>query len=245
MPHLVMWPSRRGGPKMLLHSGWACATGNGPTVCRQLPTADRSLKRLLVAVNPSDLTPRSARASSVDAFDSVAHALNVVVVYGDTRTRERALRVYDHLVEELSGDFSIQFTWWKFDFLRCPDMFEAAVKAAFEADLIVFSVHAAEKLPPWVQDWIEAWRGKREPNRGALVALIGESQIANKAAPVQTLLHEVANASGMEFFPHSFQLLSEPSGITPSHPDRVSRFTPLLEDILTRGPNTRHFGINE
>lgn len=190
------------------------------------------------------VSPPSAEATG--PVDPMA-PLNVVVAYADCATHERALRIHDQLVEQLAGDWSCEFTWWKLDFLRHADMFKAAVEAAVQADLIVFSLHAAEPLPPKVEEWLEAWRDKREKRRSASIALIGgATQLAAQALPAHALLQSVARTAGMEFVPHAFPISPEaPCCLVDALSERARRVAPLLEELLARRPVVPHWGINE
>ena len=195
----------------------------------------------------SNPIPGGADPSSASEAPASSPPLKVVVAYADAGTRERALRIHDHLVEELAEDFALQFTWWRFDFLRCPDMFEAAVNAAVEADLIVFAAHAGEELPARARAWVESWRGKRQQRKRALVALLGQRKTVSHASlPVHSLLEKVAQDTAMDFLPHSFPLWGEnPCCLADPHSTPLHQIAPLLEDIMTRRPPTPDWGINE
>lgn len=187
--------------------------------------------------SPSAETPRA---------ESLA-PLSVVVAYADRATHERALRIHDELVEQLAGDCSFEFTWWKFDFLRHADMFEAAVEAAVLADLIIFSVHAAEPLPLKVEEWLRAWCDRREKRRSALIALIGgTTQLAAQALPAHALLQSAAGRARMDFVPHAFPIPPEaPCCLVDALSERAQQLEPLLEELLTRRPVIPYWGINE
>jgi len=174
--------------------------------------------------------------------------LNILVTFADTDTRERAARIHDILVEELREDYSLRFTWWKFDLFSCSDMFEAAVEAAVRADVLLFSVHAGDRWPPRVQSWIDAWKDKRgQRRRSALVALIGGAdQLTCQLSPTHALLQRVACQAGMEFVPHVFPLMCEtPCCLVDRSSGPARRLAGVLEQILTHPTGVPDWGIND
>jgi hypothetical protein len=175
--------------------------------------------------------------------------VRAVVAYVDRLTHQRALRIHDHLEEELRGEFVLDFTWWTPDLLRHPAQFESAVAAAVEADAIVFSFHAAQDLPAPVRSWIDAWRHKRERRRSALVAVSAPPAWTPHAAglcPVHRLLEEVAEQAGMEFHPHLFPPSAEvPCCLVDAGFEQAAQLTALIDEILAHRPSQSAWGLNE
>ncbi len=179
---------------------------------------------------------------------SAGGALNILVTFADTPTRERAVRIHGLLVDELGEDYSLHFTWWKFNLFACADLFEVAVEEAVKADMLLFSVHAAERWPPRVQSWIEAWKHKREQRRRApLGAWVGGAdQLTCQLSPAHAALQRVAYQAGMEFSPHVFPLQSEaPCCLVDRSSGSARHIKGVLERILTRSSGVPDWGINE
>src|SRR6185369_6709725 len=102
-----------------------------------------------------------------------AETFAIVVVYEDTATRDRAIRICDHFETELGSEVGFNFSWWKFDYLGYPFLAAEATAAAAQSDMVIVSAHAGGELPSTVEAWIENWTAKRSGKPGALVALVG------------------------------------------------------------------------
>lgn len=173
--------------------------------------------------------------------------LSGVVVYQDRTTRDRAIRLCDHLIETFWSDLALEFSWWKFDYLREPGISRLAAEAAARADLILFSAHASKELPPHVESWIESWLKRRENRTAALVALIGLAADPLKGmTPVHIYLREVAQRAQMDYLP---QVLDDPAVrfnvSVETINNRAEKVTSVLDDILHHNPTPPRWGINE
>lgn len=248
-PELVRWDELRGGGcwSRVAPAGWRDATG-----CGSVPQKYSAFERVPAQheVKSSDRNEfrRLGGRGEPAVQSATGNLLNILVTFADAPTRERAARIHDLLVEALVDEYSLRFTWWKFDLLTCSDMFEAAVEAAVRADVLLFSVHAADRWPPHVQSWIEAWKDKREQRcRSALVALIGGAdQLTCQLSPAHALLQRVACQAGMDFVPHVFPLMSEtPCCLVDRSSEPARHLASVLEQILTRPAGVPDWGINE
>jgi len=171
----------------------------------------------------------------------------VAVVYEDTATRDRAVLLCDHLVNNLWEDLDFELSWWKFDYLREPLIVAEATEAAIRADLVIFSAHAARELPPAVESWIETWTVRRDNPEGALVALIGMgSDLLKGVCPIHVYLREVAQRARMDYLAAPPEALS--AGIASSVESIVQRaetVTSVMDRILQQAKPPSHWGINE
>jgi hypothetical protein len=171
---------------------------------------------------------------------------DLVVGYEDIATRNQALRLYDRLAQRLIDDYDFQCTWWKFEFLQSPTLFEQAADAAAEANMVVLSLRDSEAVPEIARQWLEAVTHRRDYRKSALVALICNlTPDKIRTAPVVTTLQGIAHLARMDFFCNTFDLPRESTDT--SFEDisvRVHTVTPLLDEILHhRAPYPR--GINE
>lgn len=170
-----------------------------------------------------------------------------VVIYEDTATRDRAIHLCDSLVRNFWSDLSIEFTWWKFDYLRDAEISRLAAEAAAPADLVLFSAHARKELPPSVESWIESWLRRREDRPAALVALIGLATDQFKGlSPIHIYLRDVAERARMDYLPHVLQTFGERTDVsTEAIASRAGKVTALLDGILQHSPAPSRWGINE
>jgi hypothetical protein len=173
--------------------------------------------------------------------------LEVVVLYEDTVTRDRALQVCDHLAVELEDEVKLQFTWWRLDFLLDARIAWEATEAAVRAGMIVFSLHLGNSFPPPLQHWIASWADDRDAGEGAVVGLIGlGTEPSNWTSPRHQLLAKLAGRAGMDYLPQGHFNPDEISAAAMSSVgERAHSLTPVLKDILTQPHPSSHWGLNE
>jgi hypothetical protein len=174
-------------------------------------------------------------------------SLDAAIVYADDETRDRATRVCDGLVRKFWREFGLEFTWWRFDFLRDPDIARVAAKATSEADLVLFSAHAGRELPSHVTHWMDDWLPLRGNRQGMLGALIGTTHDSLAGlTPIHVYLREAARMAGMDFLP---DIMDAPLGdlerLGETLSQRERSVTPLLDQILAQGAIPLRWGINE
>ena len=164
--------------------------------------------------------PKAGRAAS--ASEGTKQALNVVMVYQDSLTRQWVTDLWDRVGEVIDSG-GIQGRGWRVSELTEPAAFEKAVRAAAEADVLVISIREGGELPQSLCGWIDAWLPKRAGRPGALAALIGvppqpDAQIGHAHA----YLAGVARRGGLDFLPRENRLpagplaFSTPLGATPA-----------------------------
>jgi hypothetical protein len=163
---------------------------------------------------------------------------SVVVVYDDAQTRQRAMKVCDHLVQRFWSEVEFKFHWWRTDFLEDDTMATTAVGDAADADFIVVSSSAEHELSPFVKNWFDAWIARRQGREGAFVDLTETGAVsAVHSQHTKLFLRHVASRAAMDY------LTKVPSAITGKLPDsvesaglRAGQITSVLDDILHLPP---------
>ena len=170
-------------------------------------------------------------------------AWSVVVLYEDTGTRERAMAVCDHLVQQFWTEVEFKFHWWRADFLQDSGMAATAASNAAEADFVIFCTSADSELSAAVNAWLESWIERRGGREGALIDLTEAA--TGQAQHKQLQLRKAARRAMMDY------LTKVPSAISGTMPDsfesaalRASQVTSVLDDILHQPPPPR-YGLNE
>ena len=163
---------------------------------------------------------------------------SVLVLYDDAPTRQRAMKVCDHLVHQFWSDVEFKFHWWRTDFLEDDAMAATAATDAANADFVVVSCSSERELSPFVRNWFEAWIAQREGREGAFVDLT-ETDTASAAhgQHKKNFLRNVARRAAMDY------LTKVPASITGKLPDsvesvdlRAGQITTVLDDILHQPP---------
>ena len=108
-----------------------------------------------------------------DRFFSLNPQLfQVVSIYDDADTRERAMRLCDYLVKLLWEDAEIKFSWWRTDFFRDDGLSKMAAGNVMTADFIILSSRNHLMLSPELEAWFENRIDWREASEGILVDLV-------------------------------------------------------------------------
>jgi hypothetical protein len=167
--------------------------------------------------------------------------MRIAVGYQDTASLIKAIQFCDRIVQEYWEEFEIRCTWWKFGFLRHPQIFGGAVTAASEADLILLSLPTENKLPQPIEDWIDEWLERRHFRPGALVSLIPSDRKEDRTqVMLEGYFHEVASRGMMDYFPHSLKVLQKSENDLESF-----GVSSRLLDSLPEDQFTPRWGINE
>jgi len=163
---------------------------------------------------------------------------SVFVLYDDAATRQRAMKVCDHLVQQFWSEVEFRFQWWRTDFLEDEAMAVTAAADAVNADFIVVSSSPEQELSPFVRNWFEVWIAQREGREGAFVDLTE----TGTASPLQTqhkknFLRSAARRAAMDY------LTKAPAVSNGKLPDsvesvdrRAGQITSVLDDILHQPP---------
>lgn len=142
----------------------------------------------------------AANRTRIATKDS-GYALNVALVHHDAPTRQWAGRVRDLMAAAIGPD-AVRCTEWEISNLIEPKVYWEGVAALAHADVIVVSLHEAERLPAVFYLWVNLWLQERGGLPGALVALVVPAEESNSRAKHETRSYVSALASQgrFEFF---------------------------------------------
>jgi hypothetical protein len=171
------------------------------------------------------------------------YPFDLVIAYSDLETRDRAMRLHDHLSRQLNDDYDLHCSWWKFDHLADPTLFDQAIDDALDANMIVLSLHAETELPPAARAWIDGWAHRSDHQKCALVTLYAEPSERPESSPVCAFLRQAARLAHMDFFTN---IAEAAAGLTIERvAERARAVTPTLEEILHHPLPAPRWGINE
>jgi len=182
-----------------------------------------------------------------EIFAEASAPLNIVVVFADTILAKKSAQIYNELIEQFAPDCVFNASWWKFDRLLQPELFEAASRVAGGADIIIIAAHADEDLPDNVRAWIGAAFAEPAKQERLLIGLLGANI---DSRPVDSLANQylriAAREAGMEYLHRWIALPRQMSnGSLKNITDRANAVTPLLVEILSHTTAIPHGGINE
>jgi hypothetical protein len=148
----------------------------------------------------SFLKGRNDRASGAAISSPTAgYALNVAIVYQDAPTRQWAGQLRAPMAGVVGQD-AIRCTEWKISDLVEPRVYWEGVAALAHADVIVVSLHPADRLPATFYLWVNLWLQERSMRPGVLVALIVRPEESNSGAiETRRYLSAVASQGHLEF----------------------------------------------
>jgi len=170
----------------------------------------------------------SSHAATSPARWEPKFPFDLVVAYEDTQTRNRALHLYDHLAQQLLDDYDFQCSWWRFDLLSEPALYQKSADASADANMVVLSLHARKELGPIQKAWLESWLPRRDGRKSALVVIIaGSDEAVQEAEPMLVSLRRAARLARMDFFNHTFELGLPPREISLAASPLSSTETPV------------------
>jgi len=148
----------------------------------------------------SFLKGRNDRASGAAISSPTAgYALNVAIVYQDAPTRQWAGQLRAPMAGVVGQD-AIRCTEWKISDLVEPRVYWEGVAALAHADVIVVSLHPADRLPATFYLWVNLWLQERSMRPGVLVALIVRPEESNSGAiETRRYLSAVAHQGQLQF----------------------------------------------
>src|SRR5882724_5849939 len=103
---------------------------------------------------------------------------SVVILFEDARTREKAVKFCDQLVERFWARCEFRMTWLSFSALADPNAARDANANARGADVIVFAARPEGSIPAAVSDWVERCLANRTDQEKTLAGLIDTSPIS-------------------------------------------------------------------
>jgi hypothetical protein len=132
-----------------------------------------------------------------------ARQLALLATFEDSSTGTRVKEFCRDLSRQLGQDCRIIEHVWLFNMFRLRELREIAAEEAAAADLIVISMHDAERLPDDVQAWVDLWlrhKGERKP---VLMALLEPAKEGARRT-LQTCLQEAAREGGIDLLVQSW-----------------------------------------
>jgi len=169
---------------------------------------------------------------------------SAAVLYEDRETRDRAIAVCRHLEAQVGDEIELSFCWWRFDFLRDPELAQEAANAAMVADMLVISAQPGRGLPPEFTEWVESWLARRGQRDSVLVALIGSEQDSMPDASIE-YLRQIATRARIDYVSKPLLMpAAVPPNLTASRPNPATK-TSFLGDLRTHVRPPSHWGINE
>src|SRR6266702_5644572 len=128
-------------------------------------------------------------------------ALHAVVAYNNFDSGIRAKEILDRLARALGSQLTMNISMWKFDVLELDKLQDLAANDAVEADIIIISTSGAGELSPGVQQWVERWLCRKQPESSAFVSLNEADPDGTAESPaVSEYLQTIANRGNLSFF---------------------------------------------
>jgi hypothetical protein len=124
---------------------------------------------------------------------------NVVLMYEDLETRERAKKSLDYLGEEFGSDFEFRHSMWRLDILQDPKLNALAAPSLAEAGLLIVSLRCERQLPDRVRALIDERLAQIVNPECALVAPFEGSAPATRSS-VYACLATLARQHELDFF---------------------------------------------
>lgn len=179
------------------------------------------------------------------------YPFDLVIVYEDTTTRNRAVALYDHIAQSLVDDYDFKSSWWSYSEFANQAALDKAADMAGNANMVILALRSHSDPDPRLQQWMDAWLERKGTQKCAMVTLIaGFRPGQTEACPLQRQLHSIARSGQMDFFSHYFDTPAAPyqahsRHIIPEISERASLVTPLMEEILDQKISFPRWGINE
>jgi len=128
-------------------------------------------------------------------------AFSVVLAYDTYSDGIRAKEFFDRLVFNHGELFQFTCHLWRFDVLRDPQLFEAAIRDALGADMIVFVTCQSQELPVEARRWIDHWLPSMQDDFGGLVLLPGDQpRQVGETTTLCATLKEMAEKLNVQVF---------------------------------------------
>ena len=128
--------------------------------------------------------------------------LHVVMAYEDVSLAKLAKGKWDSLLKTVQDEFEVDLRLWKFDALQIPELREAAVKDAAEAEMVFVVTHGAGELPSPVKVWIEQWLAQIKQKRDAsrlLTLISAPDKVPASNVSQFAFLQQAARKGSMDF----------------------------------------------
>jgi hypothetical protein len=177
-----------------------------------------------------------------EQFSTRNTLFKILILFEDESVSERAKRLQDHLFQHVKDHCRLETCRWD---LRHLNGLDELVETITNSDIIIIAGQESSELPNDLQIALKTGLAARRTDRGALVALLGRTDIREQTpSDLHLFLQQVAQESGLNFFPGAFEIpqhIYEMNYIN----DRAKRMTPTLNRILYRNISPVDYGINE
>ena len=130
---------------------------------------------------------------------SLPTIFNVVLMYEDFETRERAKRSLDYLRDEFGNDFEFRHSMWRLDVLQDPKLNALAAPSLAEADLLIVCLRCERQVPDKILALIDERLAQTLNPECALVAPFEGSAPVTRSS-VYACLAALARQHGFDFF---------------------------------------------
>ena len=171
---------------------------------------------------------------------------SMVIAYDDLITRAPASKVCEPLLQQFGEEFDFQCTWWRYDFLKHPQLLAEAVEDAAHADVIIISAHADKGLPLAARDWIQKWAKRRLHQFSAVVALIGREEGSEAdSGETEAYLRKLATDLNMDFFAKPFTYARQGSTWKEGEGESQAGGSAIPAEYSDDAPDVQSWGINE
>jgi hypothetical protein len=125
---------------------------------------------------------------------------NVVLAYDEIAGGMRAKEFFDDLARLHGELFKFTCQLWNFEVMREPQLFEAAVRDASSAEMIVIATRRKEGVSGDARRWMERWLPSKDSGRDAiLVLLTGKAAGAHCERAIRASLRQMADRGGVAF----------------------------------------------
>ncbi len=168
----------------------------------------------------------------------------VLILFEDEGVSDRAKRLHGHLFQNVKDHCRLETYRWG---TKQRGGVEELVETITMADLIIVAGRETSELPEEIQTALRIGLAERRLESGALVALLGRTNIREQnPSALHLFLQKVARKSGLNFFPGAFELPQDDHAydIDSIH-DRAERMTPTMHRILHRNITPIGYGINK
>jgi hypothetical protein len=171
----------------------------------------------------------------------------IVLVYEDSATRERLLRLGDRLIAEFGEDIDFDGAWWRLDFLSDPGLASLAAGVAAKADIIAFSFNLAGAWRSPLRKWSAMWADKRTGPEGAMLVLMGSESEARTFSSLPTNpLRDIARRANMDYLvPVEGPAPAAGANLLDQFLKQAGHLRFVPETPSNPGASSAHWGINE
>lgn len=168
----------------------------------------------------------------------------ILILFENENASDRATRLYNHLFRNTKDHCRLETSCW--DSKHC-DALDGLVETVTMADVIIVAGRETSELPAEIQIALGTGLAARRTDRGALVALLGRTDIREQTpSELHLFLQKLAQKFGLSFFPGAFEIPQDfyTDDFDSLH-ERTNRITPTLNRILHRNITPIDYGINE